>query len=140
MGSPQQLRFDHVGISVPDLAAATDWYRATLGLTVETSFAVAGTDLRGVMLRHPDSGFRIELLHRTGAVPGLAPASALEAAGTLGFGHICLCVPEVPAEYDRLIAAGATSRMPPSPAPRPGATVCFVADPWGNLIEILDRR
>jgi len=133
------VRFDHVGISVPDLEAATAWYCAALDLTAAPPFAIPGTDLRGVMLLHEESGFRIELLHRPNARPGLAAGSALEAAGTLGFGHMCLCVDDVRSGYDRLLAAGATTRMPPSPAPRPGATFSFVADPWGNLIELLDR-
>lgn len=135
-----RVRFDHVGISVPDLEAATEWYCGALQLTAAPPFAVAGTDLRGTMLLHEESGFRIELLHRPQARPGLAAGSALEAAGTLGYGHMCLCADNVADEYERLLAAGATTRMAPSPAPRPGATVAFVADPWGNLIEILDRE
>jgi catechol 2,3-dioxygenase-like lactoylglutathione lyase family enzyme len=140
MAIGQSVRFDHVGISVPDLEKATEWYCSTLELTAAPGFAVPGTDLRGIMLRHEASGYRIELLHRPGAQPGLAPASALEAAATLGFGHICLCVSDVLAMYDHLIAAGCTMRMPPSPSPRAGATVSFVADPWGNLIEVIDRN
>ncbi len=134
-----EATFDHVGISVPSLEAATEWYCATLQLTAAPAFAMPGTDLRGVMLSHR-SGYRIELLHRPGARPGPQPDSPLSAAATLGFGHICLCVAAVAAAYDHLIAAGATARMPPSPAPRPGGTVAFVADPYGNLIEVLDRR
>jgi catechol 2,3-dioxygenase-like lactoylglutathione lyase family enzyme len=134
-----QTRFDHVGISVADLEKAAEWYCRTLGLSVETQFAVTGTDLRGTMLRHA-SGYRIELLHRPGSVQGLQPASALAAAGTRGYGHICLCVEDVDGEFDKLIAAGATVRMPPSPSPRKGARVAFVADPEGNLIELLDRK
>jgi catechol 2,3-dioxygenase-like lactoylglutathione lyase family enzyme len=137
-GVLMDVDFDHVGLSVPDLAAATAWYCETLDLTTEHAFAVPGTDLRGAMLRHP-GGFRIELLHRPGAHAGLRADSPLDAAGTLGYGHFCLRAADVAAAYDRLIAAGATVRMPPSPAPRPGATVAFVADPYGNLIEILDR-
>ncbi|MEO3855429.1 VOC family protein [Acrocarpospora sp. B8E8] len=135
-----RVRFDHVGLSVPDLEAATAWYCAALDLTAAPPFAVAGTDLRGIMLLHEESGYRIELLHRPNAGPGLAAGSALEAVGTLGYGHMCLCVEDVQAEYDRLIAAGATTRMTPSPAPRAGATVSYVADPWGNLIELIDRK
>jgi catechol 2,3-dioxygenase-like lactoylglutathione lyase family enzyme len=130
--------FDHVGISVPDLEAAIDWYCKALDLTAAPEFAIPGTDLRGVMLLH-ESGYRIELLHRPGALPGLDADSPLEAAGTLGYGHICLCVDDVDAEFRRLIDAGATERMAPQPAPRPGARMSFVADPYGNLIELLDR-
>jgi catechol 2,3-dioxygenase-like lactoylglutathione lyase family enzyme len=136
----QDVAFDHVGLAVPDLEAATTWYCGTLGLTAAPAFAVPGTDLRGVMLLHEPSGYRIELLHRPDAAPGMTPSSAEDAAATLGYGHICLRVADVRSEFDRLIAAGATSRKDPMPAPRAGATVSFVADPWGNLIEVIDRK
>ena len=29
--------------------------------------------------------------------------------------------------------------MPPSPSPEPGVRIAFVADPEGNLIELVDR-
>ncbi|MFJ3670578.1 VOC family protein [Streptomyces sp. NPDC090106] len=135
------MRCDHIGVSVPDLEAATAWYRAALHLTEERAFAIPGTDLRGVMLRH-DSGYRIELLHRPGAAPGLTPTDPVHAAGTLGYGHLCLAVDtadEVDAAYARLLAAGAGARMRPCPAPRPGGRMAFVADPYGNLIELIDR-
>ena len=135
----QPVRFDHVGLSVPDLEAAAEWYCEALELTAAKPFSVTGTNLRGVMLLHR-TGYRIELLHRPSSVPGPMPDSALAAAGTRGFGHMCLSVDDVDTEFDRLIAAGATVRMPPSPSPRPGARVCFVADPYGNLIEIISTR
>jgi catechol 2,3-dioxygenase-like lactoylglutathione lyase family enzyme len=134
-----QGRFDHVGISVADLEAASRWYCRALGLSVEREFTIPGTDLSGVMLQHA-SGYRIELLHRPGAVPGLQPDSALTAAGTRGYGHFCLCVDDVDAEFAHLIAAGGTVRMPPVAAPRAGARFAFLADPEGNLIELLDRK
>ncbi|HTX25439.1 MAG TPA: VOC family protein [Streptosporangiaceae bacterium] len=137
--SASQTRFDHVGISVANLEQARDWYCRAFELSVENQFAVTGTDLRGIMLRHP-SGYRIELLHRPGSASGIEPDSPLAAAGTRGYGHFCLCVQDVDAEYAKLITAGATMRMPPSPAPRAGARVAFLADPEGNLIELLDRN
>jgi catechol 2,3-dioxygenase-like lactoylglutathione lyase family enzyme len=134
-----QGRFDHVGISVADLEAATRWYCHAFGLSVEREFAIPGTDLSGVMLLH-SSGYRIELLHRPSAVPGLQPDSALTAAGTRGYGHFCLCVDDVDAEFARVIAAGGAVRMAPAAAPRQGARFAFLADPEGNLIELLDRK
>ena len=134
-------RFDHVGISVPDLKAAVGWYRKALQLAEERSFSVPGTGLQGVMLRH-SSGYRLELLHLTGAAPGLTADGPLQAAGTLGYGHICLAVDtpgEVDTEFARLVAAGAGVRMSPCPAPRTGARMAFVSDPYGNLIELIDR-
>lgn len=34
---------------------------------------------------------------------------------------------------------GAQPVMPPCPAPEPGVRMAFVADPEGNLVELLDR-
>lgn len=135
----QPVEFDHVGLSVPDLEAATQWYCETLGLTAAPGFAIPGTDLSGIMLLHEPTGYRIELLHRASATPGMLPTSAEDAAGTHGYGHICLRVADVRREFQRLLDAGATSRKDPTPSPRPGALVSFVADPWGNLIEVINR-
>ena len=133
------VRFDHVGVSVPDFEEAVEWYGIALELTPATPFAIPGSNLRGVMLSHP-TGYRIELVHRDDSVPGLRPSSAHDAAGTQGYGHICLSVDDVQTEFDRLVSLGAEPRMQPSPSPRPGATVSFVADPWGNLIEVITSR
>ncbi|MFT4083477.1 MAG: VOC family protein [Nocardioides sp.] len=139
MTDRQPLAWDHVGLNVPDLDAAQAWYCEVFGLTAATPFTIASAGLRGVMLLHEESGFRIELLHRAGAVTGMQPSSAEDAALTLGYGHICLRVADPAQEYRRLLEAGASTRKEPMPSPRPGAVVAFVADPWGNLIEIINR-
>ena len=132
------MKLDHVGLTVADLPAMTDWYVDALGLEVEFEFALDHVDFRGVMLLSAD-GHRIELLHRTGSLPGLQAANPVEAALTHGFGHIAFDVPDVDAAYDALLAVGATDRMSPRPSPEPGVRMAYVADPEGNLVELLDR-
>jgi len=131
-------RFDHIGLTVADLAAMTEWYVDAFGLDVELEFALDHVDFRGAMLRSPEC-WRLELLHRAGNTAGLQAADPVEAALTRGFGHIALDVPSVDPAYDALIAAGATDRMSPRPSPEPGVRMAYVADPEGNLIELLDR-
>jgi len=135
-------RFDHVGLTVADLGAMTAWWCEALALDVELEFALdpaaVGCDFRGAMLRSPE-GWRLELLHRPDSRPGLQAASPVEAALTRGFGHIALDVPDVDTAYDALLAAGAADRMSPRPSPEPGVRMAYVADPEGNLIELLDR-
>ncbi|WP_374455372.1 VOC family protein [Nocardioides sp.] len=130
--------FDHVGLTVADLPAMTRWYCDALGLEIEFQFTLDHVDFRGAMLRSP-SGFRIELLHRPGSVAGLQAAEPVEAALTRGFGHVAFDVPVVDEAYHALLAAGATERMSPRPSPEPGVRMAYVADPEGNLIELLDR-
>ena len=132
------MNLDHVGLNVADLEAMTAWYCASLGLAVELEFALDHVDLRGAMLRSAD-GWRLELLCRPESRPGLQAASPVEAALTRGFGHLALDVPDVDAAYDALLAAGATDRMCPRPSPEPGVRMAYVADPEGNLVELLDR-
>jgi lactoylglutathione lyase len=130
--------FDHVGLNVGDLAAMTGWYCSALDLHVQLEFCVDETELRGAMLRSA-TGYRIELLHRPGSVAGLQAANPVEAALTRGFGHVALDVSDVDSAYDALVTAGATDRMSPRPSPEAGVRMAYVADPEGNLIELLDR-
>lgn len=130
--------FDHVGLNVTDLPGMAAWYARALGLEVAFEFALDGIDFQGVLLRHPQ-GYRIELLHRPGASAGIHAANPVEAAMTLGYSHFALDVADVDAAHADLIGAGARDRMSPRPSPEPGVRMAFVADPEGNLIELLDR-
>ena len=132
------MRFDHVGLNVASLDEMRDWYVGALGLEVEFEFALEAFEFSGAMLRSPE-GWRVELLHRVDNVAGIAVERPMDAALTRGFGHLALAVDDLEATYDRLLAAGAATRMPPSHSPEPGVRIAFVADPEGNLIELLDR-
>ena len=130
--------FDHVGLNVADLGGMTAWYCAAFGLDVEFRFSLDHVEFDGVMLR-ASSGWRLELLNRPGSVAGLQAANPVDAALTLGFGHFALDVPDVEAAYNALVALGASDRMSPRPSPEPGVRMAYVADPEGNLVELLDR-
>jgi lactoylglutathione lyase len=132
------MNLDHVGLNVADLEAMTEWYVDALKLEVELEFALDHVEFRGVMLRSP-AGYRFELLHRPGSSEGLQAANPVDAALTRGFGHVAFDVPDVDAAYAALIEAGAADRMSPRPSPEPGVRMAYVADPEGNLIELLDR-
>ena len=132
------MKLDHVGLNVADLDAMSAWYRKSLDLAIEFEFALDHVDFSGAMLRSAD-GWRLELLSRPGSVAGLQAADPVEAALTRGFGHVAFDVPDVDAAYDALLAAGASDRMSPRPSPEPGVRMAYVADPEGNLVELLDR-
>jgi lactoylglutathione lyase len=135
----EHVHFDHVGITVADLDRAVEWYGGALDLVVEFVFELPQFGFRGVMLKSP-TGYRIELLERAGSAAGPCPSDPIDAAGTQGFGHMCLDVADVDASFERLRAGGAAERMSPRPSPEPGVRMAYLADPEGNLIELLDRR
>ena len=53
--------------------------------------------------------------------------------------HVGLTVTDLDAGHDRAVSRGARPVMPPGPVPEPGVRMAFVADPEGNLIELLHR-
>jgi lactoylglutathione lyase len=132
-------RLDHVGLAVADLPAAAAWFCDVLGLVPELSLRVDAIDLSIEMLIHPVHGYRVELLHRPGSQPGHKPGNPAEAALREGYGHVAFDVTDVDGHYNRALARGARPVMPPCPSPEPGVRMAFVADPEGNLIELLHR-
>jgi len=135
-------RLDHAGLAVADLAAAAGWYCDVFGLVPELALKVGGIDLSIEMLIHPSFGYGIERLQRPAtadAHPGGKPANPAEATLRAGYGHVAFDVADLDAAWDRAVARGARPVMPPCPAPEPGVRMAFVADPEGNLIELLHR-
>jgi len=138
-GAAWTSRLDHVGLAVADLAAAAAWFCDVFGLVPELTLRVEAISLDIEMLIHPEYGYRLELLHRPGSRPDHKPGTPAEAALREGYGHVAFGVTELDAAYDRALAHGARPVMPPCPAPEPGVRMAFVADPEGNLIELLHR-
>jgi lactoylglutathione lyase len=91
------------------------------------------------MLIHPGYGYRVELLHRPGSVSEEKPGTPAEAALRHGYGHVAFDVSDLEAAYERALSCGARPVMAPGPAPEAGVRMAFVADPEGNLVELLHR-
>ena len=132
-------RLDHVGLAVADLAAAASWYCEVFGLERELAVRVEALDLSIEMLIHPGHGYRVELLHRPGSASGGKPVNPGEAALRHGYGHVAFDVSDLDAAYERVLARGARPVIPPGPSPEAGVRMAFVADPEGNLVELLQR-
>lgn len=133
------MAIDHAGVSVSDLDRSHAFYRDLLGFnTVEDRFTVPGRGLSGVVLTN-DAGARIELFLKTGSAPIRHVSDPVETALGQGWFQLAFTCPDTRSEYDRLIAAGAASIKAPFTAPDGRATVAFLADPDGNLIELVER-
>jgi catechol 2,3-dioxygenase-like lactoylglutathione lyase family enzyme len=129
---------DHVGLSVASLDDAAAFYETAFGFTQEFSFELPD-GIRGLMLLHP-SGSRLELFEHPESEPGLQGAVPLEAVARRGYGHFAWAAQDIRAAFEQALLAGATSVDEPGPSPEPGVLFAFVADPEGNLIELLHRR
>ena len=137
-------RLTHVGICVSDLERSLAFYRDLLGFAPEHELEVEGepTDtllrLRGTKLKAvylARDGVRIELLHF--ASPP-APPRRERVMNEVGLTHLSFRVADLDAVVTDLRAAGAQVlddtilRFPDF-----GSAACFVVDPDGQLIELV---
>jgi lactoylglutathione lyase len=131
------LRLDHVGLSVGDLDTACEFYSRAFGFVRQLEFELAPHPIRGVMMRH-ESGMRLELFEREGSTPGLQGATPIEALAKRGYGHFAFAAPDIGSVFTRALEAGASAVLEPAPSPEPGVRFAFLADPEGNLVELVE--
>jgi lactoylglutathione lyase len=128
---------DHVGLSVLKLDASSSFYEKAFGFEAEVPFELPGA-IRGLMMIG-ESGVRLELFQHPDSSPGLSGAAPLQALATRGYGHFALAAADIDSVFERAQAAGASALMEPGPSPEPGVRMAFLADPEGNLIELVER-
>jgi len=138
------LRLTHVGICVSDMDRSLRFYRDVLGFRLEHDLRVEG-EPADTLLRLRDvkldavylerDGVRIELL-RFASPP--APAPRARAMHEHGLTHLSFRVADLDATLGALRGAGervleeTIIRIPPVQA-----AACFVVDPDGQLIELV---
>jgi methylmalonyl-CoA/ethylmalonyl-CoA epimerase len=128
-------RLNHIAIAVPDLAAASDIYKNTLGATVRDPQDEPDHGVRVVFVELPNT--KIELLHPLGEKSPIQGFLDKNPAG--GIHHICYEVDDILAARDKLQAEGA--RVLGDGEPKIGAhgnPVLFLhpKDFTGSLIEL----
>jgi catechol 2,3-dioxygenase-like lactoylglutathione lyase family enzyme len=128
---------DHVGLSLSSLEDGARFYADAFGFEREFAFDLPH-GIHGLMMVHP-SGARLELFERDGSAPGIQRVAPLDALATRGYGHFAVATEDIRAQFERAVAAGASEVVTPGQSPEPGVLFAFVADPEGNLIELLQR-
>jgi len=128
-------RLNHVAIAVPDLEAAADIYRDTLGAKLGPPQDEPDHGVRVIFIELPNT--KIELLGELGPDSPIAGFLARHPAG--GIHHICYEVDDIIAARDNLLARG--SRILGGGQPKIGAhgkPVLFLhpKDNNGTLIEL----
>ena len=114
-----------ISLNVADVGASSSWVQQHLGF--EVAMAAEGF----VSLSHPDAGFN--LVYLATGLPTFKPASAAgHADGVL----VVFTVDDVDAEYERLVAAGATVATPVETEPW-GERYAQFTDPNGVVYQLV---
>lgn len=135
---------DHYGVVVSDMDAALAFYRDTLGMTVLDRFEqesaafdrAVGVEDAHVELAFLDAdGVAVELVdyHR----PAGGNANDGVENNDVGAAHFCLAVDDADAAYERL-REDVEFLSPPQELDN-GVKLAFLADPDGNLVELLEE-
>lgn len=131
------LRFDHLGVAVPDLDVASRFYRGALGYEVRAGpFDDEAQQSRVLfMAGGPDEPFVLELvapLGETSHVHRLLDRS-------VGAYHVCYATPDLAASIARLVAARCVVTRPPVPATAYGGRrIAWLYTPMRQLMELVE--
>ncbi|WP_136589369.1 VOC family protein [Salinigranum halophilum] len=136
-----ELTAHHVGVTVANLDRVVDFYREVLGLDVLARFSVdgeafatgVGVDGASAEFAHLDAGgARIELV----SYDPEGDSCDEQVVNQPGAVHVGLSTADLDAFYESLPDHVETQSPPQRTAS--GTKICFLRDPEGNLVEVLE--
>ena len=136
-----ELTSHHVGITVSDLDAATEFYQSVFDCETIAAFSVdgdafaTGVDIENASAEfvHLDLGsVRLELVAYEPTGNDRLPADLNDVGAT----HLGVTVDDVDGFYASL--PDSVSTLSPPQTTATGAKICFLRDPDGTLIEVLN--
>ena len=133
----------HIGLSVPDLEKAREFYVGLLGMeevwqwrwdkgavAIDEMLRLHDSSAKVLQLRAGD--FELELFEYGSPVP--PPLDPARPVNNFGYTHFALRVSDAESVYQRLIAAGMDFHR--APIPSDVITATYGRDPFGNVIEL----
>jgi catechol 2,3-dioxygenase-like lactoylglutathione lyase family enzyme len=131
------MRGHHVAVRVPDFAASKRWFVEKLDFRVVHEWDYADQHLAYVA-PPTDDHFFVEILGD--GEPHPIPKPVYDDLGDslrlAGFHHFCLNVADIDQTVAELKRRSVTIVTEPFELPAIGRRLAFLADPWGNLIEL----
>lgn len=131
------MKGHHVALRVPDFALEKGWFVEKLDFRVVHEWPYADQQL-AYLAPATDEDFYVEILG--GGTPGPLPRPTYSDLGdSLRFGgqhHFCLNVRDLEATVAELRRRGVTIVTEPFVLPVINRKLAFIADPFGNLIEL----
>ena len=118
----------HTCIRVLDEERSLEFYRA-LGFDERDRKRVGRDTATVIFMGLPGDGNRLELTLNDGRTEPYD-------VGT-GYGHIALAIPDLDEELARLATVGITPERAPYQSGPGGSLICFVGDPDGYRIELI---
>jgi catechol 2,3-dioxygenase-like lactoylglutathione lyase family enzyme len=138
----QQLH--HTGFVVRDRDKSVAFYRDIVGFKVVGTYERIGPEINRVV-GYEDAHLKLALLdlgggHMLELIQYVSPSSyehTTTERNVLGAAHLALQVEDISAMFEKLSEGGAKIMNPPAQI-APGRIVCYLQDPDGNWLEIME--
>ena len=134
----------HTGFVVSDLERAVEFYRDVIGMEVTSRYERTGPGVESVVgykgahlqvaLMGAGGVHALELIKYHSPAPAERPTSE---RSVLGASHLAVQVDNIAEMFQAAVDNGAISLNPPTEV-APGRTACYMQDPDGNWIELIE--
>lgn len=136
---------DHTGFIVTNIEESAHFYQNVIGLKLIDSFERKGSKISQV-IGYPDAHLKVnffelgssklELIEYVHPEPDPRPT---EERAVIGGSHLALIVTDIDLTWTDLKNKGARPLNPPV-EPIPGKFACYLQDPDGNWIELIEYK
>jgi glyoxylase I family protein len=131
------MRGQHIALRVPDFQASKKWFVEKLDFRVIREWG-HGDQHMAYLAPATDDAFFVEILGDGTPHPIPKPVyiDLGDSLRLAGYHHFCLNVTNIDATLAELRRRGVTIVTEPFELPAIQRRLAFLADPWGNLIEL----
>jgi glyoxylase I family protein len=130
-------RVAHAALRVPDLEASKRWFVEKLDFRVEREWPVG--DLRYAWLCPlGDGSLHVEIVGGNSPEPNPEFGTLDETLEYGGYHHVCIDVASLDRALEELRRRGVAAVGDPIAVTEIGRRIAFIADPWGNLVELAE--
>jgi catechol 2,3-dioxygenase-like lactoylglutathione lyase family enzyme len=126
----EQMKLEHVAFNLQDPKAAAAWYAEHLGMRI---IRAMGDETQVHFLVDSGDQTVIEFYRNTqSTIPDYASLGPYSL-------HVAFTVDDIDVERERLVAAGAAVEGETVIMPS-GDKLAFLRDPWGLVVQLVERR
>jgi glyoxylase I family protein len=137
---------NHTGLVIRDLDQAVEFYRDVVGLTVAATWEREGAAISQVV-GYENTHLKIAFLtaadgHNLELIQYVRPSRSERVRGernSIGATHLCFNVDDIEQTFRQIVSGGARQLNPPAEV-APGRKACYLQDPDGNWIELLETN
>lgn len=138
------LGFNHIGLSVANISLESHFYKDVMGFSrVLHNYTLEEPNTIHVVQLQNDNGVSIELINNVESTRIENITNPTDGSRYQGYFHWALTVTNLSATFNYLIRPDTGAHAVSTPAPDisgSGGRFAYVADPEGNLIELIEPR